>query len=63
LGKFEKLPEEYKSLIHKDTQPTGKSDKPKIRLNPKNDVEYLSRGSLAWFGRQTHNLESEKKRA
>ena len=27
-------------------------------ISPRNKMDETSRGSLAWFGRQTHNLES-----
>jgi hypothetical protein len=56
------LPEEYKQLIHKDTQTdtqiTSAANNFKLSLNNQNFQEINSRGSLAWFGRQTHNLEN-----
>ena len=43
LGKYEKLPEEYKSLIHKDTQTDTqnmhKSDKPRLASNNQKNPE------------------------
>ena len=63
LGKIESLPNDYKILIHKDTQTDTqnikKSDSFNLSFVPENNEELKSRGSLAWLGRQTHNLESE----
>ena len=57
------LPKEYQTLVHKSTQTgtrkTEKPKKPKIRLIAENNQEMKGRGSLAWFGRQTHNLENK----
>jgi hypothetical protein len=64
LGKTEKLPDAYKALIpadtQTDTQKANEMDKPKIRLNLKNSLKFDCRGSLAWLGRQTHNLENKR---
>ena len=45
------------------TQTTEKSETPRSILINENSQELNSRGSLAWFGRQTHNLECVKKGA
>ncbi|MGB9730227.1 MAG: hypothetical protein ACPL1B_10235, partial [Thermoprotei archaeon] len=62
LGKYESLPKEYKKLIEKDTQTDtqnlAETEKPKSSLINQNSLEQQCRGSLAWNGRQTHNLES-----
>ena len=62
LGKYEQLPEEFKKLLHKDTQTDTQiakdSEIPKSSFFNKNNREMTCRGSLAWFGRQTHNLEN-----
>ena len=64
LGKFDKLPEDYKKSIHgdtqKDTQNVIGTNNLKLSHNSQNNPEKSGRGSLAWFGRQTHNLENKQ---
>jgi hypothetical protein len=38
LGKYEKLPEEFKKLIHKDTQNLTQTEKPRIKLLAQNQI-------------------------
>ncbi|RLG90870.1 MAG: hypothetical protein DRO36_05340, partial [Candidatus Hecatellales archaeon] len=57
LGKFEKLPEQYKQLIHKDTQTDTQkiNNAENINLRPfhENKVDNLWAGSSAWNERLT----------
>jgi len=41
LGKYEKLPEEYKSLIHKDTQTDRESNNPNLGFISEVKAHYL----------------------
>ena len=54
LGKYEKLPEQYKRLIHKntqtDTQNNSSTEKLNLALNRENKRIQLSLGSLARLG-------------
>jgi hypothetical protein len=61
LGKYEKLPEEYKRLVHKDTQ-TDTQNNPNteslnLSLNKQNNQESQWAGSLARLG---HPLDVRK---
>jgi hypothetical protein len=57
LGKYEKLPEDYKRRIHKntqtDTQNTSKSEKPKFTLPNQTKHDFMWAGSSAWHERLT----------
>ena len=61
LGKYEKLPEEYKRLIHKDTQTdtqnTSKSEKPKFSFSNQTKHDSMWAGSSAWHERLTCTQE------
>ena len=52
LGKYKKLPEQYKKLIHKDTQTTTNSKKAKISRKSEN----IWAGSLARIGHEPPKL-------
>ena len=69
LGKYKNLSNEVKEQMKKEdsytqmyTQTTEKSENPRSILINENSQELNSRGSLAWFGRQTHNLECVRKK-
>ena len=61
LGKYEKLPEEYKRLIHKDTQTNTQTSTSSKNLNSRlyteNNQQTLRAGSLARLG---HLLDVQK---
>ncbi len=62
LGKFDKLTDGYKTIIQKDTQNIYKSETPKSSFHHQTKHRIISRGSLAWLWRQTHDLESKSPR-
>ena len=61
LGKYEKLPEDYKRLIHKDTQTDTQniveSDKPKSVFSSQTNQESKWAGSSVWNERLTCTQE------
>ena len=61
LGKFEKLPEQYKQLIHKDTQTdtqnTNNAENINLSLFNENRLDTSRAGSSAWNERLTCTQE------
>ena len=55
LGKYEKLPAEYKRLIHKDTQTDTQNTTKSENLNLSSKSKKNRAGSLAWIGHEQLN--------